>query len=64
MERRCRKGPVFQMQVNKLIKKHKSQRQAVIDTGISQGNISSCLRGVRATAGGYNWTYENPELLK
>lgn len=63
MERRCRKGPVYQMQGNKLIKKHRSQRQAVIDTNIAQGGISSCLNGRRITAGGYNWTYENPELL-
>jgi hypothetical protein len=63
MERRVRKGPVLQMQGDKLIKKHKSQRQAVIDTGISQGNMSACLNGLRATAGGYNWIYENPDLL-
>ncbi len=64
MERRCRKGKVFQMQGDKVIKIHRSQRQAVIDTGISQGNISGCLNGKRRTAGGYNWKYENPELLE
>lgn len=64
MERRCRKGRVIQMQGNKVIKIHKSQRKAVIDTGISQGNISSCLNGRRETAGGYNWKYETPELLE
>jgi hypothetical protein len=63
MERRCRKGAVLQMQGVKIIQKFKSQRQAVIDTGISQSNMSSCLNGKRQTAGGYNWIYENPELL-
>ena len=64
MERRCRKGRVIQMQGEKIIMIHKSQRQAVIDTGISQSGISNCLTGKRKTAGGYNWKYENPELLE
>ena len=63
MERRCRKGPIIQMQGERIIKTHRSQRQAVIDTGIAQGNISNCLNGKRSTAGGYNWVYENKELL-
>lgn len=64
MERRCRKGPVIQMQGDKVIKVHKSQRQAVIDTGIAQSGISMCLCEARHTAGGYNWIYESPELLE
>ena len=64
MERRCRKGRVIQMQGDKVIKIHRSQRRAVIDTGISQGCMSECLNKKRQTAGGYNWLYENPELLK
>jgi len=64
MERRCRKGPVLQMQGDKLIRKHKSQRAAVISTGITQANISACLNGKRSNAGGYSWSYENPELLE
>lgn len=63
MERRCRKGRVIQMQGDKVIEIHKSQRQAVIDTGIAQSGISMCLCETRKTAGGYNWVYENPELL-
>lgn len=64
MERRCRKGKIVQMQGDKVITVHRSQRQAVIDTGIQQGNISACLSGKRETAGGYNWKYPNPELLE
>jgi len=72
MERRCRKGKVLQMQGEKIIKIHKSQRMAVMNTGISQPNISSCLNGKRENAGGYGWKYEdewkhenqNPELLE
>lgn len=59
MERRCRKGRVLQMQGDKIISVHRSQRQAVIDTGIAQSNISECLNGKRQTAGGYNWKYED-----
>jgi hypothetical protein len=64
MERRCRKGKVIQMQGDKVVKVHRSQRQAVIDTGISQSNISACLNGRRFTASGYNWVYQHPELIK
>lgn len=64
MERRTRKGPVCQMQGDKIIKIFKSQRQAVIDTGIPQANISACLNGKRQTAAGYRWKYENPNLLE
>jgi len=63
MERRCRKGEVIQMQGDKVIKVHKSQRLAVMSTGIAQSCISACLNGRRQTAGGYGWTYQNPELL-
>ncbi len=64
MERRTRKGSVLQFIGNKLIKKFISQRQAVMHTGISQGNMSAVLNGKRQTAGGYYWKFENPELLE
>lgn len=63
MERRSRKGAVLQMQGSKVIKKFKSQREAVMKTGICQGNMSSVLSGKRRTAGGYNWKFES-ELLE
>lgn len=44
--------------------KFKSVSQAVKETGIGQGNISSCLTGKRKKAGGFNWAYEHPELLE
>lgn len=62
MERRCRKGAVIQLLGNKIIKKFKSQREAVLKTGISQGCISEVLNNKRKTAGGYNWEYKNKEL--
>ena len=47
--------------------KFKSVSQAVKETGISQGNISSCLTGKRKKAGGFNWfygnIYQNKELI-
>ena len=69
MERRTRKGAVLQMVAGKAISYHKSQREAVKKTGLSQSGISMCLNGKRKTCGGYEWSYEsniheNPELLK
>lgn len=63
MERRCRKGAVYQIMGDKVIKIFRSQREAVIKTGISQGNMSEVLNGKRKTAGGYKFIYENPDLL-
>lgn len=63
MERRCRKGVVLQLMGDKIVKRYKSQREAVLTTGISQGNMSMVLNGKRQTAGGYKFIYENPELL-
>lgn len=63
MERRCRKKAVIQLIGDKIIKKFKSQREAVIKTGISQGNMSEVLNGKRQTANGYKFIYENSELL-
>jgi hypothetical protein len=53
MERRSRKGKVFQMLGDKVVKIFKSQREAVLLTGISQGNMSEVLNNRRQTAGGY-----------
>lgn len=58
MERRSRKGKVNQIMGNKIIKTYKSQRDAVIKTGLSQSNISSCLNGKRIYCGGYRWKFE------
>lgn len=65
MERRSRKGAVAQIKDNKVLKIYKSQRQAVLVTGISQGCMSMCLNGQRPKAGGYVWRFihEHPELL-
>lgn len=41
----------------KVIKVFGSQREAVLKTGLSQGNLSEALNKKRRTCGGYNWTY-------
>ena len=66
MERRTRKGRVIQMKVGAVVCVHRSQREAARSTGISQGNISTCLTGKRPLAGGFSWAYENQhsELLE
>jgi hypothetical protein len=64
MERRSRKGPVIQSIGGIKVKEFRSQREAVIETGISQGCISMALNGKRKTAGGYMWRYLNSELLE
>lgn len=66
MERRARKGKVAQCMGNKIIKIYKSQREASIKTGLSQGNLSEAMNGKRGLCGGYNWKfiYEDPKLLK
>lgn len=64
MERRCRKGRVIQKQGNKIINIYRSQREAVMKTGINQGNMGGALNGRHKTAGGYSWEYENSEMSK
>lgn len=64
MERRSRKGPVLQMLGDTVVARFKSQREAVKVTGLSQGDMSMVLNGKRHTVGGYNFVYQNPELLK
>ena len=34
-------------------------KEASIQTGINEGNISRCCKGTRKTAGGYHWEYLN-----
>lgn len=68
MERRSRNGAVIQMLANKPFKYYKSQREAIMKTGLNQSGISMCLTGKRSTCGGYGWSYmsnihENPEML-
>lgn len=45
----------------KLISTYGSSYEALRATKISQGNIGSCIRGERHTAGGYIWKYTNPK---
>ena len=63
MERRSRKGKVCQLVAGKVIKVYRSQREAIRQTGLSQGNMSECLNGKRKYCGGYEWIYENKDLL-
>lgn len=64
MERRSRKGPVLQMMGEKVIARYRSQKEATIKTGISQGNISQVLLGNRVTACGYRFIYEYKGKIK
>ncbi len=73
MERRSRKGSVIQYLNGKQIAKFRSQREAVRQTGISQGNMSEQMNGKRPHVEGFIFKfesevigniYENPELLK
>jgi hypothetical protein len=63
MERRNRKWVVLQMMWGKVIKKYISQRQAVIETWLSQSNMSAVLNWKKKTCWWYLWVYESPELL-
>ena len=62
--KRGRKPAVYQMIGNKVIKRFQSQRHAVKELGISQGNLSLVLNGKRQTVNGYRFIYENPELME
>lgn len=64
MERRSRKGVVIQFKGGCEIARYRSQREAVRQTGLSQGLISEVLNGKRNHTGGYQFKYENPELLE
>lgn len=70
MERRCRKGSVVQFLNGVEIARFKSQRDACLRTGISQGNMSSQMNGNRKHVEGFVFVFEsslnnqNPELLK
>lgn len=55
---KSKKKPVFQFSMNgELIKCFQSTISASSETGISQGNISSCCSGKLKTAGGFKWVY-------
>lgn len=64
MERRCRKGPVVQLIGTKVVATYSSQREAVMKTGLSQGNISAVMNGTRKTTGGYIFRFSNPDLCQ
>jgi hypothetical protein len=58
MERRSRKGSVIQYLNGKKIAKYKSQREAVRQTGISQGNMSDNMNGKRKHVEGFVFKFE------
>lgn len=61
--KRGRKPRVIQMKGGEVIKVFQSQMHCVKELGISQSNLSSVLNGKRSYVNGYNFIYENPELL-
>ena len=49
--------PIIQMRNNQIINQYESIIQASLNTGISIGAISACLRKNSKTSGGYAWSY-------
>lgn len=69
MERRSRKGKVYQKLNGKIIKIWGSQREIWRSLNLTQSMLSQALTGKCKTAYGYEWEYvgnihENKELLK
>jgi hypothetical protein len=61
--KRGRKPAVLMLLNGKTIRRFTSQRHAIKELGISQGNLSTVLNGRRKHTAGYEFTYENPDLL-
>lgn len=49
--------PVFCLLDGKVIAKYNSSKEAEQKTGAKRGNICKALRGIRKSAGGYQWKY-------
>ncbi len=54
---------VYQILGKKVVHIYKSVSDVVKQTGLQQGNISSCLHGNRNYCGGYKWSYDNLEVI-
>lgn len=62
--KRGRKPAVLQIDGDVVIRRFQSQRHAVKELGIPQGNLSSVLNNRRMFAHGFKFRYENPDLIK
>ena len=51
--------PIKQIENNKVVKIWNSAKEVEEQLNIDRGNICRCLKGIRKTAGGYRWEYEN-----
>jgi len=52
--------PVLQFSLSgELMAEYTSLTNAEISTGINNGHISKCCKGIRKTAGGFIWKYKN-----
>lgn len=51
---------VYQIQGDRVVATFKSVSHTVKETGLHQGNLSSCLNNRRKYCGGYKWSYEKP----
>lgn len=49
---------IVQLKNNKVVAEYDGACDAHRKTGISQGNITSCCRGIRNNAGQYQWKYK------
>ena len=63
MERRSRKGKVYQILNGIVVKVWSSQREAYRKLNLQQSMLSMALTGKCKTAYGYEWKYENADLL-
>lgn len=57
--KRIRSRKVLMLKDGEVVREFNSQRQAIIETSLSQGNLSSCLNGRRKYCGGYEWKYKD-----
>ena len=62
--KRIRSRKVLMLKDGEVVKEFNSQRQAVIETSLSQGNLSSCLSGRRKYCGGYEWKYKDESNMQ
>ena len=64
METKIFRAKKCYMHINgKIVKVFTSQWEVVKKTGLAQGNLSMALNGKRRTCGGYNWSYDDPNLI-
>lgn len=57
-----RSKPIVQIKDGEIIAHHECARRAMHSTGIDCASITKACRGIRKTAGGYQWQYTNQAI--